>query len=123
MMEKYGLKFPEGINTIPPQGFLEFLGMEKEAELVISDSGTVVEECAILGTPCLTIRESTERIDLIELGINILTGMDIEQMLSAAELALSRKIEPVTHYGKNIAEKICNILIGNSLKFYKYRER
>ena len=97
--------------------------MEKEAELVISDSGTVVEECAILGTPCLTIRESTERIDLIELGKNILTGIDSEQMISAAEMALSRKIEPATHYGKNIAEKICNILIGNSLKFHKYRER
>ena len=123
MMEKYSLVFPEGINTIPPQGFLEFLGMEKEAELVISDSGTVVEECAILGTPCITIRESTERIDLIEQGINVLTGMDIGQMLSAAELALSRKMEPVTHYGKNIAEKICNILVGNSLNFYRYRER
>jgi len=123
MMKKYSLIFPEGINTIPPQGFIEFLGMEKEAELVISDSGTVVEECAIIGTACLTIRESTERIDLIELGINGLTGMDIDQMLAAAELALSRKIEPVTHYGKNIADKICNILIGNSLEFYRCRER
>jgi len=123
MMEKYEINFPEGLNPIPPQGFLEFLGMEKEADLVISDSGTVVEECAILGTACLTIRESTERIDLIELGVNVLTGMDLEQMLSAAEMAISRRREPVTHYGKNIAEKICNILIGNSLNFYKFRER
>ncbi|MHA2336202.1 MAG: non-hydrolyzing UDP-N-acetylglucosamine 2-epimerase [Candidatus Hodarchaeales archaeon] len=123
MMEKYGFIFPDGINAIPPQGFLEFLGMEKEAELVVSDSGTVVEECAILGTPCLTIRESTERIDLIELGVNALTGIDVEKMLSAAELALSREIEPVSHYGKNIAVKICNILIGNSLDFYRQRER
>jgi len=123
MMEKYSLNFPEGINSIPPQGFIEFLGMEKEAELVISDSGTVVEECAILGTPCMTIRESTERIDLIELGVNVLTGMDIYQMLDSAELALSRKTEPVSHYGKNISDKICNILIGNSLNFYKNFER
>jgi len=123
MMEKYGFKFPEGIIPIPPQGFLEFLGMEKEAKLVLTDSGTVVEECAILGTPCMTIRESTERIDLIELGVNSLTGMNIEQMLDAAELALSHKIEPVTHYGKNISDKICNILIGNSLNFSKNLER
>ncbi|MHA2337859.1 MAG: non-hydrolyzing UDP-N-acetylglucosamine 2-epimerase [Candidatus Hodarchaeales archaeon] len=123
MMEKFGLSFPDGINAIPPQGFLEFLGMEKEAKLVISDSGTVVEECAIFGTPCLTIRESTERIDLIEIGVNILTGMDLDQMLTAAELALSREIEPVSYYGKNIAGKICNILIGNSLNFYRYRVR
>jgi UDP-N-acetylglucosamine 2-epimerase (non-hydrolysing) len=123
MMEKYGFEFSEGIIPIPPQGFLEFLGMEKEAKLVLTDSGTVVEECAILGTPCMTIRESTERIDLIELGVNSLTGMDIEQMLDAAELALSHKIEPVTHYGKNISDKICNILIGNSLNFSKNLER
>jgi UDP-N-acetylglucosamine 2-epimerase (non-hydrolysing) len=123
MMNKYGLEFPKGINPIPPQGFLEFLGMEREAVLVLTDSGTVVEECAILGTPCMTIRESTERIDLIELGVNVLTGMNVEQMLDAAELALSRKIEPVSHYGKNISQKICNILIGNSLNFSKNFER
>jgi UDP-N-acetylglucosamine 2-epimerase (non-hydrolysing) len=123
LMEKYGFAFPDGVNPIPPQGFLEFLGMEKEANLVLTDSGTVVEECAILGTPCMTIRESTERIDLIQLGANSLTGMDIEQMLDAAEFTLSHKIEPVTHYGKNIADKICNILIGNSLNFSKKYSR
>ncbi|MFX1355727.1 MAG: non-hydrolyzing UDP-N-acetylglucosamine 2-epimerase [Promethearchaeota archaeon] len=123
MMEKFGLDFTQGINPIAPQGFLEFLGMEKEAQLVITDSGTVVEECAILGTPCLTIRESTERIDLIELGINTLTGLNVEQMLDAAELSLSRKVKSVTHYGERIAEKICNILIGNSLNFYRNSDR
>jgi UDP-N-acetylglucosamine 2-epimerase (non-hydrolysing) len=123
MMEKFGMQFSEGINPIAPQGFLEFLGMEKEALLVLTDSGTVVEECAILGTPCLTIRESTERIDLIELGVNALAGLEVEQMLDAAELSLSRKIKPVTHYGEKISEKICNILIGNSLNFYKNSNR
>jgi len=71
----------------------------------------------------MTIRESTERIDLIELGVNVLTGMDNNQMLDSAELALSRKVEPVSHYGKNISNKICNILVGNSLNFYKNYER
>ncbi len=123
MMEKYGFSFPDGISDISPQGYVEFLGMEKEAELVITDSGTVVEECAIFGTPCLTIRESTERIDLIELGVNTLTGIVPEQMLSAAELALSNKVKPITHYGENISHKICNILIGNSLKFNTYADR
>ncbi len=123
MMENFNLSFPEGIIPISPQGFLEFLGMEKEAVLVLTDSGTVVEECAILGTPCITIRESTERIDLIEHGANVLTGMNVDHMLDAAELALSRKIEPVSHYGENISEKICNILIGNSLNFNKNLER
>jgi UDP-N-acetylglucosamine 2-epimerase (non-hydrolysing) len=119
MMEKYSLSFPKGINAIPPQGFLEFLGMEKGAELVITDSGTVVEECAILKTPCLTIRESTERIDLIERGVNTLTGIDENRMLNAAEFALSQKNEPISHYGKNISKKICNILLGNSLNFHR----
>ena len=70
-------------------------------------------------TPCITIRESTERVDLIELGVNTLTGMDIDQMLSSAKFMLSREIEPISHYGKNISDKICNILIGNSLNFHK----
>jgi UDP-N-acetylglucosamine 2-epimerase (non-hydrolysing) len=122
MMNKFSLKFPEGINSIPPQGFLEFLGMEKAARLVITDSGTVVEECAILGTPCLTIRESTERTDLIELGVNILTGINLENMINAAKLALSKNIKPVSHYGANIAQKITNILLGNSLSFYNKRK-
>ena len=123
IMEKYQLTFPEGLNPIPPQGFLEFLGMEKEANLVLTDSGTVVEECAILGTPCVAIRESTERIDLIELGVNTLTGIDGDKMIDAAQLALSKKIKPVTHYGENISDKICNILVGNSLTFHKNFER
>jgi len=123
MMEKFNLSFPEGINPIPPQGFLEFLGMEKEAELVISDSGTVVEECAILGTPCLTIRSSTERVDLIEKGVNVLSGIDKEQMLVAADFALNNIIKPVTHYGSNISTRICNILVGNSFKFHQFKDR
>ncbi|MBN1216057.1 MAG: UDP-N-acetylglucosamine 2-epimerase (non-hydrolyzing) [Candidatus Lokiarchaeota archaeon] len=123
MMKKYDLQFEEGITPISPQGYLEFLEMEKSAKLVLTDSGTVVEECAILGTRCLTIRESTERIDLIELGVNTLTGMDIDQMIDAVELALKTTIKPVSHYGENISEKICNILIGNSLKFNYEKDR
>ena len=57
--------------------------------------------------------------DLIELGVNALTRMDIDQMLSAVELALSKKIKSVPHYGEDISDKICNILIGNSLNFIK----
>ena len=123
IMEKYQLNFPEGINPIPPLGFLEFLGMEKEADLVLTDSGTVVEECGILGTPCLTIRESTERVDLIELGVNTLTGMNVDKMIEAAQFALIKKAKPVNHYGENISDKICNILLGNSLNFHKNFER
>ena len=122
-MEQFHLTLPDGIESVPPQGFLEFLSMEKSADLVITDSGTVVEECAIFGTRCLTIRESTERVDLIELGINTLTGMDLNQMLSAAEFALSHPISPATHYGSNISEKICNILLGNSLTFLQGYDR
>lgn len=122
-MAQFGLAFPDGVSPVPPQGFLEFLGMEKEAQLVITDSGTVVEECAILGKPCLTIRESTERVDLIRLGINTLTGMDLERMMAAADLALSREHAPVTHYGERVAEKICNILLGNSLDFNQPADR
>jgi len=118
-MKAFGLDFPEGIDSVPPQGFIEFMSMEKAAKLVLTDSGTVVEECAILGTPCITIRESTERVDLIEHGVNVLTGVTVARIIDGANIALNRPTVPVTHYGECVADKICNILVGNSLEFHK----
>ena len=66
----------------PTQGFLEFLGLETQAAMKISDSGIVIGECAILGTPCLKSRQNIERIDLIELGIKDLSEIDINQVFS-----------------------------------------
>ncbi len=93
--------------------------IEKEIKLVITDSGTVVEKCTIVGTHFLSNRDSTERADLIELEVNTIRGIGVEQVLDATELCVSKQVLPVTHYRNNISEKICNILIRNSLTFIR----
>jgi len=59
---------------LPPQGYLEMLGLMREVTLVITDSGGIQEETTALGVPCLTMRENTERPVTIEQGTNILVG-------------------------------------------------
>ena len=64
------------IVVLPPQGYLETLGLIKDAALVITDSGGIQEETTALGVPCLTMRENTERPITVERGTNVLVGRD-----------------------------------------------
>ena len=78
-IERYGLgKALDGrrLIALPPQGYLETLGLMREATLVITDSGGIQEETTALGVPCLTMRENTERPITIEQGTNLLVGRD-----------------------------------------------
>jgi UDP-N-acetylglucosamine 2-epimerase (non-hydrolysing) len=71
-----------------PMDYAEFIGLESEARLVITDSGGVQEETSVLGIPCLTYRTTTERPITIELGTNRLVGIDPAALREAAEAAL-----------------------------------
>jgi len=64
--------------TIEPLGYLEFLALQKNAKVVVTDSGGIQEETTYLGTPCLTLRENTERPITVTLGTNVLIGRDGE---------------------------------------------
>ncbi len=64
------------IAVLPPQGYLEMLGLMSGATLVLTDSGGMQEETTALGVPCLTLRENTERPITIEQGTNTLVGRD-----------------------------------------------
>ena len=76
-IEKFGLAaMLEGLHILPPIGYLEMLGLMRDAKLVLTDSGGIQEETTALGVPCLTLRENTERpITLVE-GTNTLVGPD-----------------------------------------------
>jgi UDP-N-acetylglucosamine 2-epimerase (non-hydrolysing) len=64
------------LRVIAPLGYLEFLALQKNAKIVITDSGGIQEETTYLGTPCLTLRENTERPITVTLGTNVLIGRD-----------------------------------------------
>jgi UDP-N-acetylglucosamine 2-epimerase (non-hydrolysing) len=80
---------PGGIRVIPPAGYLDFVALEASARLVLTDSGGVQEETTVLGVPCLTLRDNTERPITVTEGTNRLVGRDPERVVAAARTALS----------------------------------
>ena len=95
----------EGINIIPPVGFFEFLQLEANARLVLTDSGGVQEETCILGVPCVTLRENTERPETIDVGSNILAGTDSGRIVMAARKMLKSRVEWTNPFGDGKAGK------------------
>jgi UDP-N-acetylglucosamine 2-epimerase (non-hydrolysing) len=78
-LERFGLMGridPRRMLLLPPQGYLEMLGLMASAAVVLSDSGGLQEESTALGVPCLTLRENTERPITVEQGTNTLVGRD-----------------------------------------------
>jgi UDP-N-acetylglucosamine 2-epimerase (non-hydrolysing) len=81
-LTKVGARVPddERLRLLEPMGYLEFLAMQREATVVITDSGGIQEECTYLGVPCLTLRENTERPVTVSIGTNVLVGHDMNRL-------------------------------------------
>lgn len=75
-----------GLRTIEPLGYLDFVGLEAAAALVLTDSGGVQEETTVLGVPCLTLRDNTERPITVTEGTNRLVGRDPERIVAAVDV-------------------------------------
>jgi len=74
-----------------PLGYLDFLKLMSESRIVVTDSGGIQEETTVLGIPCLTVRENTERPITLTEGTNILVGNDTEKIMSGFKESMSRK--------------------------------
>ena len=90
-IKEFGLKIPEGVELIEPLGYLEFLQLEANARLVLTDSGGVQEETCVLKVPCVTLRDNTERPETIEVGSNILVGTKTEKILDGVKLMFNKE--------------------------------
>jgi UDP-N-acetylglucosamine 2-epimerase (non-hydrolysing) len=109
-LELFNLDF-EGIMLVEPLDYLVFLQLENKAKLVLTDSGGVQEETCILGVPCVTLRENTERPETLEVGSNTLSGSDPERILSSVKLSLGSKKSWVNPFGDgSTSQKIISIL-------------
>ncbi len=91
MIKKFNLGIPNEIKLIEPIGFLDFLQLEVNAKLVLTDSGGVQEETCILKIPCVTLRDNTERPETIEVGSNVLAGTNSQKILKYTSKMLNRK--------------------------------
>jgi UDP-N-acetylglucosamine 2-epimerase (non-hydrolysing) len=85
---------PASVRIIPPLGYLDFIALEASARLVLTDSGGVQEETTVLGVPCLTLRDSTERPITLTEGTNRLVGRDPDRIVGAAREVMAAPPPP-----------------------------
>jgi UDP-N-acetylglucosamine 2-epimerase (non-hydrolysing) len=89
-----------------PVGFLEFLQLESNALLALTDSGGVQEETCILGVPCVTLRDNTERPETLDVGSNVLAGADALRMVEKAKLMMGRESRWKNPFGDGHAAEL-----------------
>ena len=91
MLRDFNVTVPYGIKCVKPVGFSDFIKLQTNAGLILTDSGGVQEESCILQVPCVTLRDSTERPETLEAGSNILAGADPERILECCNYMLSKE--------------------------------
>ena len=113
-MNEYGLE-PKNITLVEPIDFLGFVQLQSNARLILTDSGGVQEEACILGVPCVTLRDNTERPETLEVGSNILAGALPDKILSHTGFMLNRENKWNNPFGDGIAgERIVKIIMEDN---------
>jgi len=103
------------IRYLSPFGLFDFIALEQNASMVLSDSGTVQEECCIFRVPNVTLRDVTERPETIECGSNILSGSNTNNILRCVEIVMNRKPDwnpPAEYLVENVSDTVMRILFG-----------
>lgn len=98
-----------------PFGFFDFVKLEKNAFCVLTDSGTVQEECCLFHVPTVTIRKTTERPETIACGSNILSGIDAKQIVNSVNVMVNQPKTwsfPEGYDHTNVSDKIVKIVLG-----------
>jgi UDP-N-acetylglucosamine 2-epimerase (non-hydrolysing) len=96
-------------------GFFEFVGLERHAKAVLTDSGTVQEECCLLGVPAVTLRDSTERPETVECGSNVVSGLVPEAIVRAVDAALAPSgpwTPPSEYRAQDVSAVVSRIVLG-----------
>jgi UDP-N-acetylglucosamine 2-epimerase (non-hydrolysing) len=115
-MNAFGIKTKNRqIRFLEPFGFFDFIALEQSAFCVLSDSGTVQEECCIFKVPNVTIRDVTERPETIEHGSNILSGAQPEAILRCVNIVLDQQNQwtiPMEYMMPHVSNTVVKILLG-----------
>jgi UDP-N-acetylglucosamine 2-epimerase len=112
-----GGALPEGVRTHRPFGFPAYVRLQEQAFCVLSDSGTISEECALLGFPALTLRGSMERPEALDGGNIVLCGLEPEDVLRAVRLvteagAVPGRQVPEAYQVRDVSERVVRAISG-----------
>jgi UDP-N-acetylglucosamine 2-epimerase (non-hydrolysing) len=116
-LAEFGIDMTDNaVRFLPPFGFFDFITLERNALCVLSDSGTVQEECAIFGVANVTIRDVTERPETIECGSNILSGVEPDSVMQCVQAALELKghwAAPLEYLVERVSDTVVKIALGH----------
>ena len=116
-IQSFGIEIERsGLVFLEPLGFFDFVKLELEARCILTDSGTVQEEVCLFGIPNVTIREVTERPETLEVGSNVLTGLEASDIARAVRLVVTESaawVPPVEYTASNVAQVVRRLVCGN----------
>ncbi len=113
-INNFDIEVPAEISLVEPLDFLDFLLLESQAEIIFTDSGGVQEESCILQTPCVTLRDSTERPETVDVGANTIVGVNSKSILQGVETMLAREPAWENPFGNGTAaEQILDTIEAN----------
>lgn len=112
-LEAHGVTVPDEVRIVPPLDFLDFLELERNARVVFTDSGGVQEEACILDSPCVTLRDATERPESVAVGANVVAGTNAASITEAGvEMADTSGGWPCPFGDGEAARRIVDVIVG-----------
>jgi UDP-N-acetylglucosamine 2-epimerase (non-hydrolysing) len=110
-LNEFNQSLPKGVMAIDPVSYMDSLTLQSEARIIMTDSGGIQEEACILGVPCVTLRKNTERPQTVEVGSNVLVGVNPNKMLEGYEQMEIKRTDWPNPFGDGKAgDRIVNIL-------------
>jgi UDP-N-acetylglucosamine 2-epimerase (non-hydrolysing) len=111
------------VRPVPAMSFFEFIALERQAALVLTDSGTVQEECAIFRVPVITIRDTTERPETVEAGSNLVASTAPHAIVRAARFLQHQPprglwTPPQGYMTNHVSSIVVRLLLSNSDRAY-----
>jgi len=119
-LKEFNIRLSENIIILPPKGYIEMLSLLDSSQLVITDSGGLQKEAYFNNKYCVTIRDETEWMELVDEGVNIITGDNAEKILETVEyFQNSQEIVQKPIYGSG---NTSSLILKELKKFYKYNK-
>jgi UDP-N-acetylglucosamine 2-epimerase (non-hydrolysing) len=121
-MQQFGLENVEGIVFHVPFGYVDYNKLQLNAMCVVSDSGTISEESAIMGFPAVSLRDSMERPESLDAGSIVLTGLDPTNLLNGIDVTLAgnQDFKPSGYQVSNFSDVVIKFLISTATKHKKW---